>query len=187
MKVLIIGDSISMGYTPFVAELLEGAAEVVHNPGNGGDSSNVRAHLEQWLADSAPEIVHFNCGLHDVKVAGDAPGNQVPLPAYRENLARIVQRLVQSGALLVWANSTPVVERWHTAQKGFDRYNRDIDACNAAAEEIVRAAGIEICDLHSVISAAGPEKVTSPDGVHFPEATYRMLAEVVVTCLRRHL
>ena len=33
-RVLIIGDSISLGYTPYVASILKGRAEVVHNPGN---------------------------------------------------------------------------------------------------------------------------------------------------------
>ncbi|MEC8506873.1 MAG: SGNH/GDSL hydrolase family protein, partial [Planctomycetota bacterium] len=33
-RVLIIGDSISLGYTPYVASILKGRAKVVHNPGN---------------------------------------------------------------------------------------------------------------------------------------------------------
>ena len=37
-KVLIIGDSISIGYTPYVKELLAGKAIVKHNPGNAEDT-----------------------------------------------------------------------------------------------------------------------------------------------------
>ena len=38
-KVLIIGDSISMGYTPPLTDMLRGKAEVIHNAGNAGPSS----------------------------------------------------------------------------------------------------------------------------------------------------
>ena len=33
-KILILGDSISIGYTPFVKQQLSDKAIVVHNPGN---------------------------------------------------------------------------------------------------------------------------------------------------------
>jgi lysophospholipase L1-like esterase len=186
-KVLIIGDSISMGYTPHVAARLAGAAEVAHNPGNAGDTDNTAAGLDAWLAEAAPDVVHFNCGLHDIKVARDARRNQVPLDRYRENLARIVERLSQSAAKLIWATITPVIEDRHTAVKEFDRYNRDVKAYNAAAAEIVGRAGIPVDDLHAAAVAAGPEHVICEDGVHFTDDGYRMLAEAVATCLREHL
>lgn len=184
-RILIIGDSISIGYTPFVAEMLAGSAETHHNPGNGGDSANVRANLDTWLAEQPADVIHLNCGLHDIKVARGGDARQVPLDAYRENLTWIVDRLRATGARLVWASSTPVVEAWHTARKGFDRYNADVDACNAVAAEIMTAAAVAVTDLHAAIQAAGREKTLSPDGVHFPDTVYRQLAERVAEGLRK--
>jgi len=186
-KVLIIGDSISIGYTPYVAELLASVAEVVHNPGNGGDTENIRAHLDEWLAQAPAQLVHFNAGLHDIKVTRGGTANQVPLERYRRNLSWIVERLQATGAVLIWASTTPVIESWHQARKEFDRYNRDVEAYNAAAEEIVSAAGIPIDDLHAAVASAGPEKLMTPDGAHYTDPAYRMLGQVVAECIARHL
>ena len=50
-NVLIIGDSISIGYTPFVKEALEGKANVVHNEGNAQHTGTGLIKLEEWLGD----------------------------------------------------------------------------------------------------------------------------------------
>ena len=41
-KALIIGDSISVGYTPYVVQQLKGRIDVVHNKGNGQHSGYAR-------------------------------------------------------------------------------------------------------------------------------------------------
>ena len=46
--VVLIGDSIRMGYAPVVAEKLKGVAEVVSAAENGGDSRNVLKNLDAW-------------------------------------------------------------------------------------------------------------------------------------------
>jgi lysophospholipase L1-like esterase len=186
-RILIIGDSISMGYTPHVAEMLTDVAEVVHNPGNAGDTSNTAANLEAWLAEARPGVVHFNCGLHDIKLSRETRAHQVPLAAYRANLEWIVGRLQRSGATLVWASTTPVIEDRHHAAKEFDRCNRDVDNVNAVAAEIMEQAGIPINDLHAAAMSAGLEELLTQDGVHFTDHGYRRLAGVMADCLRKLL
>src|SRR5262249_25780297 len=66
-RVLLIGDSIRLGYAPLVAKKLAGRAEVVSFPDNGGDTANLQTILDKWLAEGKPTVVHFNCGLHDLK------------------------------------------------------------------------------------------------------------------------
>jgi len=185
--VLIIGDSISMGYTPRAAERLADAARVLHNPGNGGDSANVAGQLDAWLTDAAPGLVHFNCGLHDIKLARDTRIHQVPLHAYRANLVRIVDRLVESGATLVWATTTPVIDERHHAAKPFDRHNRDVEEYNGVAADIMARAGIAVNDLHAAVLADGPADLLADDGVHFTEGGYARLADLVADFLRPRL
>ncbi len=186
-RILIIGDSISMGYTPYVAEALADAAEVVHNPGNAGDTSHTAANLEAWLAEARPAVVHFNCGLHDIKVSRETRAHQVPLAAYRTNLERIVGRLERCGARLVWASTTPVIDARHQAAKEFDRYDRDVDNVNAVAAEIMEQAGIPVNDLHAAAMSGGLEELLTDDGVHFTDQGYRRLAAVVADRLRKLL
>lgn len=65
-KVLIIGDSISIGYTPFVQKALEGKAEVFRNPGNAQHTGKGLVKLEKWIGEEKWEVIHFNWGLWDL-------------------------------------------------------------------------------------------------------------------------
>ena len=74
-RVLLLGDSISMGYTPFVQEQMAGRALVVRPMGINGRPENCEGtnkaveELERWLAIDGGnfDVIHFNFGLHDLK------------------------------------------------------------------------------------------------------------------------
>jgi hypothetical protein len=98
-KVLIIGDSISIGYTPYVAALLEGKAVVTHNAGNAQDTATGLEKLDEWLGEGRWDAIHFNWGLWDMRYdRGFENGPRVPLRQYEENLAALVARLKQTKA-----------------------------------------------------------------------------------------
>jgi hypothetical protein len=59
-NVVLIGDSIRLGYGPQVNNRLAGKAVVVSPPENGGDSANVLAHLDEWVVRQKPDVVHLN-------------------------------------------------------------------------------------------------------------------------------
>jgi hypothetical protein len=69
-NVLIIGGSISIGYTRPLKEILKGKANVFHNPGNAAHSENGIAKLDSWLGTTKWDVIHFNHGLHDLKYIG---------------------------------------------------------------------------------------------------------------------
>ena len=85
--VVLIGDSIRMGYQDHVVSQLAGRAEVWAPEENGGDSRNVLAHLDQWVFVRQPDLVHVNCGLHDLKRAFGAE-SAVPWPNTKATCAR---------------------------------------------------------------------------------------------------
>jgi len=187
-KVLIIGDSISIGYTPVVAHELEGRFLVAHHEGNSCDSANVLARLDDWLAaDADAALVHVNVGLHDLRLWRRNGEYQIPLAAYRENLAEIVRRLKATGKQLIWATTTPVHDDRNARGTGdFFRRNADVLAYNAAAREIVDAAGIPVNDLYAVIAEAGLDDALREDGVHMTDRGYQRLGEAVAAAVRRH-
>ena len=179
-SILLIGDSISVGYTPFVAELMAQQAKVSRIPPNGGDSANVLANLEAWLAAGAWDVVHFNCGLHDLRYCPEREAYQVPLERYSENLLGIIAQLkCHTSAQLVWATTTPVVEERHNTSKPFHRFTKDVDAYNAAALDVVRAAQIAVDDLHAAVCNMGVERAVCGDGVHMEQRAYKELAGAV--------
>ena len=70
MKVVLIGDSIRMGYQPLVAEKC-GEAEVWGPAVNGRHSLWALDHFEEWVAAQEPDIVHVNFGIHDCSIQPD--------------------------------------------------------------------------------------------------------------------
>ena len=98
-RVLLIGDSISIGYTVPVRKALAGKANVRRIPENAADTVNGLKKIESWLGDSHWDVIHFNWGLHDLKVTPEG-GRQVPIDAYEKNLASLVERLRTTGTHL---------------------------------------------------------------------------------------
>ena len=181
-NVLIIGDSISIGYTEPLKEMLKDKANVSHNPGNAGDSNNGLAKLESWLGTTKWDVIHFNHGLHDLKYVDnngkisntkqDAHIN-VPLDKYRENMAAIVVRLKKTGARLIFATTTP-----YPAGVRPLRVPEDAEKYNAAALEIMQKHGISVNDLHAFILPR-LQQLQTPKNVRFTPAGYKALAQEV--------
>ena len=64
-RVLIIGDSISIGYTPLVRKLLQNKANV-HRPSTNCRWSAFGAeNIDEWIGESSWDLIHFNFGLWD--------------------------------------------------------------------------------------------------------------------------
>jgi hypothetical protein len=106
--VVLVGDSIRLGYAALVAERLRGVAEILSARENGGDSANVLAHLDEWVIDKRPALVHLNTGLHDLKRSRAGGAYQVPLERYAQNLREVVRRVQSAGVPLVFALTTPI-------------------------------------------------------------------------------
>jgi lysophospholipase L1-like esterase len=187
-RLLLIGDSIRLGYEEYVRRELGDGAEVFSFPENGGTSANVLANLDRWVLASQPDVLHLNCGLHDLRREFGAADNAVPLAAYEENLETLFSRIRdETRATLVWATTTPVHEGRHHATKGFDRFEADVVAYNAAALRVARRHGLPIDDLYAVVMAAGRDRLLLPDGVHYTPEGYALLGAAVAAAVRPHL
>lgn len=190
-RVLLIGDSISIGYTVPVRDLLKGKANVHRIPANGGPTTNGRQKLDAWLGDSKWDVIHFNWGLHDLKYIGADPQKladpkaadshpQVPLPEYEANLKVLVERLQKTGAKLIWCSTTPVPEG------SAGRVLGDEAKYNEAAARVIKAAGIVTDDLcqHSL---KGPKDIQLPANVHYTAEGYKYLARQVAGAIEAQL
>ncbi len=189
-RVLLIGDSISIGYTLDVRELLDGVANVHRPPTNCGPTTKGLEQIDAWLGDGKWDVIHFNWGLHDLKyvkpgsdgladVAAEGSRQQVPLQEYQANLERLVERLKQTGAKLIWRTTTPVPE-------GADgRVPGDAARYNAAALEIVQRHGIAIDDMYAY-SMPRLKEIQRPANVHFSPAGSRFLAEHVAEAIKQN-
>ena len=65
-RVLIVGDSISIGYFPFVESYFSGKATVVHNKGNAQHTGNGLSKIHEWVGDQKWDVIQINWGLWDL-------------------------------------------------------------------------------------------------------------------------
>ncbi len=190
-RVLIIGDSISIGYTVPVRELMKGKANVHRPRTNCGPTTRGLAQIDAWLGGGKWDVIHFNWGLHDLKYMGPQGQNladpkaatskpQVPIDAYEQNLDKLVARLKQTGAKLVWRNTTPVPP----GAKG--RVVGDSKRYNEAAARVMKKHGVPTHDMYSFCMPRMQE-IMLPANVHFTPKGSKALAETVVAAIEKAL
>ena len=198
-NVLILGDSISIGYTLPVRKMLAGRANV-YRPVSAdgmkavnceGTTLGVR-QIDSWLAGPGWSVIHFNWGLHDLKHVTEAaigknsnqPSDpcQATVEEYSRNLEVLVGKLKATGAKLIFATTTPVAA-------GTTNPLREAEAparYNAAAVKIMQAHGIAVDDLFAF--AEPPlAKLQLPRNVHFKPEGSQALARQVVAAIEAAL
>ncbi len=197
IHVLILGDSISIGYTENVRRLLGAQAVVVRptrgeqgSPENCAGTNHGLTGIERWLALDGGDwdVIHFNFGLHDLKRVDAETGknsndpsdpHQAPPERYRDQLGQILDALEASGARLVYATTTPIPEG------DLRPYREPQDAVlyNDIAREVMALAGVPIDDLYAFALPRLGE-IQQPQNVHFTDAGSELLAREVVAAIR---
>ncbi len=194
-RVLLLGDSVSIGYTLDVRKQLAGKANVHRPPFNCGPTERglagkSQAAIERWLATGGAEkkwdVIHFNWGLHDIEFI-DANGkmtessdpkdppyhHRVTPEEYRKNLETLVARLQKTGAKLIWSSTTPVPQ----GAKG--HRTEDVPVYNGIAGEVMKnAGGILIDDLYRFALPRLTE-IQRPQNIHYTSEGYAALAQEV--------
>jgi lysophospholipase L1-like esterase len=163
-RVLLIGDSVSRGYTQPTRAALAGKANVHRAPANCGPTASGLKNLEVWLGDGKWDVIHFNFGIHD---------RATPAADYVKRLEEIVARLEKTGARLIWASTTPIPD--NPAQK---QTAQSIVEKNALAAEVMKKHGIPTDDLFAAMTPRLAE-FQPPLDVHFTGAGYDFLGAKV--------
>ena len=168
-RVLLLGDSISRGYTLGVRNALVGKANILRAPANCGSTVVALEKLELWLDGGDWDLIHFNFGIHDRSTAD---------PVYLANLQTIIDRLRLTGATLIWGRTTPSMD-------GQNAEGYTPERCcelNALADELMRKNNIVINDLYSLV-ADRLEELQLPKNVHFSDAGNVVLGRWVSECI----
>jgi hypothetical protein len=163
-RVLLIGDSVSRGYTQPTRVALAGKANVHRAPANCGPTASGLKHLDVWLGAGKWDVIHFNFGIHD---------RATPAADYVKRLEEIVARLEKTGAKLIWASTTPIPDnpaQKQTAQSVVDK--------NALAAEVMKKHGIPTDDLFGAMTPRLKE-FQPPLDVHYTGAGYDFLGAKV--------
>jgi lysophospholipase L1-like esterase len=163
-RVLLIGDSISRGYTVPTRHKLAGKVNLHRAPANCGPTTYGLEHFDAWLGDGKWDLIHFNFGIHDVN-------RRYTPEKYAEALEQVVERLKKTGAKLVWASSTPL--------RSSDYHDQAIVQFNAIAAGIMARHHIPIDDLYTAILPHVDAWQNEKDRCHFGGPGYEFLGDVV--------
>lgn len=190
-NVLLIGDSISIGYHVAVRNHLQGIANVYRPQTNCGPTTRGLEQIDNWLGERQWDIIHWNFGLHDLKYIGAHgdkiadPENptshqQVPIESYRENIKKLATRIKQSARLSIWRETTPVPK----GAKG--RVPGDSSKYNAAAAEAIADVGGIVTDPFYAFAESICDD-QRPKDVHYTpvgsEALGKHVAEIIVNAM----
>jgi len=191
-NVIIIGDSVSIGYTPYVNNALATTAFVQHAPWDTSDGGAEETAygvqcLDYFLHSPAgdvlkPDLIMFNWGLHDGPMSNDTvPGQNGNTTNYASELETIVQRLLQVSPVnkLLFGLTTPML------------CNVNDDGCvmnlNNQAVTVMNKYKIATVDLHAaIVNYCGPVPQDSCFGEtdcfcpHCVSQGYQWLAENVI-------
>jgi len=169
-RVLLIGDSISRGYTLDTRKALTGKANVHRAPENCGPTANGVKKIEIWLGDGKWDVIHFNFGIHDRKT---------PAADYEQRLETLIARMKQTGAKLIFATTTPVP----ADTKDGPEIVTQIAEKNEIATRVVQKHGVLINDLHAFL-APQLEGIANPKDVHFNAKGYELMGQQVAKVIQ---
>jgi hypothetical protein len=173
-RVLLVGDSISVGYCPAVTERLAGKARVdrLSNSRGINDPALLRETI-YVLGESPYAAIQFNNGLH---------GWHIPDEVYATCLRQYLQLLghYQPHARLIWASSTPVTVADNPALLSEDQ-TAQIRRRNTLADAIMRDHAIPVNDLFQLV--LGRSELRAPDGYHYNAQGQALQAEAVAAAL----
>ncbi|MEA1877018.1 MAG: SGNH/GDSL hydrolase family protein [Bacteroidota bacterium] len=185
-KILIIGDSISIGYTPFVQEILGEDAIVQHNPGNAQHTGTGLENVKEWIGEDDWDIVQFNWGLWDLcyrhpesKEQGKRERNMGAITftpeEYRANLDSLVGMIKScTKAKLIFVTTSYVPE----GEVG--RLVKDAVIYNEIAKDIMKSHKVQINDIYEESKEIHAQHSTATNNVHYTKEGYKALAQVII-------
>jgi lysophospholipase L1-like esterase len=192
-RILIIGDSISIGYTPFLVEHFSGKAVVIHNKGNAQHTGNGLKRIEKWIGSQKWDLIQFNWGLWDLCYRhpdSKSQGNRdkqkgsvtFTIDEYESNLDSLVSFIkLKTDAKLVFVTTTYVPEN------EVGRFVDDPIKYNAAAKRVMEKYSVEVNDIYNQSISIHKKYGLGTDNVHYTKAGYQKLSELVIPFLENEI
>jgi lysophospholipase L1-like esterase len=179
-NIMIIGDSISIGYHASLVPMMTNSANVFHCPGNacatilGVKEGKMETYLNSEYDGQVRkwDVVVFNYGIWNLK--------RTDLATYEKHLEVIADRIqaLAPQAKVIWANTTVVPSETNAV-------NRSVPF-NDVARKVMTKRGIPECDLHT-LTAKFDNTCSIPNNVHFTRKGYEEIAKAVKAKIEQEL
>lgn len=198
-NVLLIGDSIRLGYQSRVEKLLGENVKVYAPDENCRFTKFALWGMFSWMEGfGSPKIdaAHFNTGIWDIHRCTADGELFTPIDEFADQQRRLAIQMKSYTENVIYANCTPggkgldVEDARINALVNTDpefakvhltapmeEWNADIRRYNDAAENVMHGMGIPVNDFYSAI-IADTEKYVCGDGVHMTDEGYDLLAKM---------
>ncbi|MBI4976581.1 MAG: hypothetical protein HZC28_03820 [Spirochaetes bacterium] len=180
--VVLIGDSIRMGYQSYVKSALEGKVNIAAPAENCRHSGVIVENIKKWILDVKPDLVHINVGLHDLIVNKFSGAFQIPVETYAANLDIIFKTLRENNIKVIWSTTTPVIDALYAKNNSgqtFIRHDADVMTYNEAAREVMQRYNIPVLDLYAFVKTQEVDGFYHKDGLHYTGNGSRVLGDQV--------
>lgn len=204
-NVLLVGDSIRLGYQGRVAELLGDDVKVYAPDENCRYTKFTLWGMFSWMSDwgyPKMDVIHWNTGIWDLHRCTADGEIFVSLPEYLETNRRLAIQMEYYCDKLIWATTIPggkqLDEQKTTNYLVVDRapevflcahqaeWNADVARYNAECSKMLAGRGIRINDLHALLDGHTDEYI-SGDGIHPNAEGYELLAQKVASEIKSML
>ena len=190
--VLVIGDSISLGYTPYLKEELKGNAVVKHIGENARSSTYGCENIGRWIKNDSIDIILFNWGLWDLVYRLPAEGNfgeksknrgiqQTDSVTYSNNLEKIIASLRSNNAELYFVTTTYIPN----SEPGM--FTEDAEKYNSIAKRVMNENGIEIIDIYDISKDLHSKYGKGDNNIHYTKKGYKELGIYISRILKNKI
>ncbi|MBQ6907506.1 MAG: SGNH/GDSL hydrolase family protein [Clostridia bacterium] len=200
-KLMLLGDSIRLGYQDSVKNALDGEFDVWGPDENGRFAKYTLNELGRIFSAYTkrcteeqnqalltpgeaigkdiikPDVIHWNNGLWDTSIVCVEDGPFTPIPEYIDYMSKILRELRKITGKIIFASTTPVKPQ-NPNQK-----NDIITEYNKHILDFMDKNKVVVNDLNALVSQ-DVNKYLSPDNIHLSEEGKRVCAEQIAKCVR---
>lgn len=178
-EVMLLGDSLRMGYQPIVTKLLEGKANVSGPEENGRWAGYTLNSFRFWIPSlPKPDVIHWNNGLWDL---GDDYnlGRPFSLPGeYESALERMVTVIgkIFPEAIIIMATTMPTD---NPDTSGIIEYNKIL-------KDVAKRHNIPVNDLFPLVDGH-TDTLICPDHIHLTKEGFDMVGARVAQVIEKYI
>lgn len=206
-NVLLVGDSIRLGYEKKVAELLGPNVKVYSPDENCRFTKYALWGMFAWMeamGNPKIDVGHFNAGIWDLHRCTADGQLFSSLEEYGRDIKRLAIQMKSYTDQVIFANIIPGGKGLDEGAKlnalintnsdfvkvylcdTMSNWNKDVVAYNKKSEAVMAEMGIPVNDMYSAI-LADTEKYISEDGIHPTEEGYDLLAQLTAARIEEKL
>lgn len=176
-RILIYGDSISMGYKPKLVDALQGKVYVEHWCHFCGGTGDYGKIFSEAAASAPYDVIVFNNGLHSLSWVEQKVSDK----AIQESYRRIIKGFREGApkAKLVYLTTTPVNDGKDpkVEKVGFDPRNDVVLRLNKIAKKVMAEENVEVIDLYEPMHKMLENM--SRDRMHWKGEGYKFISDKV--------